>query len=496
MKLNFKIIILLLISFLCISVFLSVISILLLRNNQQQNITLFKEEFIELSRESFVSNSNLFYYNLDNQLKNNPSSVSTTIGIIQAIDPQANNVFVMNTSNLKFIFGGQNSEITNLINAANIKRYLQENILNQVNDFDKDNYNEFLSDTTNKEIPSQLHIKIYNNLGLIIGYGESFNIVKVRTDFIKRQNDALFNQYLLQSLLFSIASFIIVCVLMIFTLRKVVINPLKIILLALQRIENGEYNFKLDLKRKDEIGEIAIAFNKMSSNIEQSYQALEGKVAERTKELEEAKKKLEFINVDLETKVSERTKELEGLKNNLEQEVALRTGELKKNQEEQEIILDSVPAWIFYKNTDNRFIHVNRSFCEGMGLTREELEGKRMHEIFPKEQADAYWKDDLEVINSGKPKLNIVEPVTTKNGLLWMQTRKVPYRDINGNISGIIGFAIDITTSKLAEEENKKHMEQLEVVNNLMIGRELKMIELKNEIERLKKQALPDTTTS
>ena len=137
---------------------------------------------------------------------------------------------------------------------------------------------------------------------------------------------------------------------------------------------------------------------------------------------------------------------------------------LQKQQEEQQIILDSVPVWIFYKDTENRFIRVNKIFAEVMGIPKEQVEGKSLFDLYPKEQAEAYWRDDKEVMASGKPKRNIVELLETKKGSLWVQTDKIPYRDAQGNIIGIIGFVIDITERWQAEIELKESHEQLQIL--------------------------------
>lgn len=126
---------------------------------------------------------------------------------------------------------------------------------------------------------------------------------------------------------------------------------------------------------------------------------------------------------------------------------------LKRQQEELEIILDSVPALIFYKDKENRFIRVNKVLAEIMGISKEQFEGKPLSDLYPKDRAEAYWKADKEVIASGKPVTNIIESTETKQGIRWVQTDKVPYRDAQGNIIGIIGFSIDITDRKRVEEE-------------------------------------------
>ena len=125
---------------------------------------------------------------------------------------------------------------------------------------------------------------------------------------------------------------------------------------------------------------------------------------------------------------------------------------LQRQREELQIILDSVPALIFYKDKENRFIRVNRICAERLGRPKEKLEGKSCFEIFPPDQAEDYWGDDKEVMASGHPKRNIIEPVETSEGIRWVQTDKIPYRDEKGNIIGVIGFVVDVTERKRAEE--------------------------------------------
>ena len=130
-----------------------------------------------------------------------------------------------------------------------------------------------------------------------------------------------------------------------------------------------------------------------------------------------------------------------------------RTAEtLRRQREEQQIILDSVPAMIFHKDQENRLIRVNRAFAEAAGKARADMEGRTLFELYP-DLADDCWRDDKEVMESGQPKRNIVQPIETPAGLRWLQTDKIPYRDAKGNTIGVIGFALDITERKRAEEE-------------------------------------------
>jgi len=153
---------------------------------------------------------------------------------------------------------------------------------------------------------------------------------------------------------------------------------------------------------------------------------------------------------------------------------------------ELETMIDNVPAWIFYKDDKNNFLRVNKAFCEVMGKEKKDLEGKSSFDLFPKKQADAYLADDLEVIKAGKPKLNIVESMPSKTGMKWVKTDKIPLYSEEGKIIGIIGFTIDISIQKETEIKLYERVAESEKLNKMMVGRELKMIELKEEIKKLR----------
>jgi len=95
-------------------------------------------------------------------------------------------------------------------------------------------------------------------------------------------------------------------------------------------------------------------------------------------------------------------------------------------------------------------------------MAPEDIVGKTAYELFP-DEADHYYEDDLEVMKSGKPKLGIVEQLQISSGeKIWVQTDKVPYRDEQDNITGLIVFVIDITNRKKAEIVIKEMNQSLE----------------------------------
>jgi len=126
---------------------------------------------------------------------------------------------------------------------------------------------------------------------------------------------------------------------------------------------------------------------------------------------------------------------------------------LQKQQAEQQIIFDLVPAMIWFKDAQNRILRINRPAAQLMGLPPDQIEGRSLAELHP-EQAARYLEADLNVIRSGQSVLGIVESLRTAGGeTRWLHTDRLPYRDELGNVIGVIVFARDITERRQAEAQ-------------------------------------------
>ncbi|MCE9560933.1 MAG: PAS domain-containing protein [Planctomycetes bacterium] len=137
--------------------------------------------------------------------------------------------------------------------------------------------------------------------------------------------------------------------------------------------------------------------------------------------------------------------------------------EVQRQQKELQLIFDMVPAVIFFKDRDHRLVRVNDELVRLVGLPRERLEGRTDVEL-GSPQAAQYYRDENEVMTTGRPKRGIIEPIETATGTRWLQTDKLPHRDATGQIIGVIGFAIDITNRKQAEELFRQAQERLQHV--------------------------------
>ncbi len=154
--------------------------------------------------------------------------------------------------------------------------------------------------------------------------------------------------------------------------------------------------------------------------------------------------------------------------------------------EEIEMILDNIPGLVFYKDEKNNLIRVNKYFADAHKTTKDKLAGKNCFDIYPKDEAQKYFDDDLKVIKSKKPKLNFIEPWDVTEGIRWVNSSKIPLFDENNKSIGIIGFSTDVTAQVKAEQKSNQNQNQLNSIfsnlkDNIFVISEDYKILFKNE---------------
>ena len=125
--------------------------------------------------------------------------------------------------------------------------------------------------------------------------------------------------------------------------------------------------------------------------------------------------------------------------------------QLRKKNDELQLILDSIPAYVFYKDKDGKMLNINKAAMALAYAPKEKLLQKTVFDLVP-ETADKDNRDDMEVIRSGQPKTNIEESLELPSGIRWLKTDKLPIKDDEGNTVGLLGFSVDITDWKKAGE--------------------------------------------
>ncbi len=149
--------------------------------------------------------------------------------------------------------------------------------------------------------------------------------------------------------------------------------------------------------------------------------------------------------------------------NNLEKRVAERTAELSQERRLLCTLIDNLPDGVYTKDTAGRKTMVNPADLKVLGCqTKAEAIGKSDFDFFPKEIAEKCWADDQKVLK-GEPVINREEFILDKQGRKrWFLSSKLPLRDQNGAIAGLVGISRNITERKQAEEALRQSHDELE----------------------------------
>lgn len=322
MKLNTKITIALILSFLLISLVLSVTYVMNLRKNQIDNINSFRNEFVEISLELLESNSNSFFQEIERETNEYNWSREDLIENIENIASEKDNVIIYDVKEKEFIGDYNNQKLTFLVNKEKIESILIDQILYKKNSFTIDNYDSFLKGNKTL-IPAKIYIKIYNEYGLVIGYGKSFNSGKTRIEFIENQNKEYYKNSIIAVIIASLIVMFLVPTISIRSIKRWIVNPVLELRDRSKDIADGNFENKVKIVSRDEIGELAKSYNSMADMLKKSKEKLENynkglekEVERRTNQLKNKNHELEKFNkvvVDREIKMIELKKKIDEL---------------------------------------------------------------------------------------------------------------------------------------------------------------------------------------
>ncbi|MFA5269579.1 MAG: PAS domain S-box protein [Methanoregula sp.] len=127
-----------------------------------------------------------------------------------------------------------------------------------------------------------------------------------------------------------------------------------------------------------------------------------------------------------------------------------------------QLVLDSIPQRVFWKDRNSVFLGCNKTLALDAGfLEPADMVGKTDYDHASHATADLYRADDRQVMESGQPKINYEEPQIRKDGShAWLRTTKVPLRNKEGTIIGVLGTYEDITERKMAQEAMQESEER------------------------------------
>jgi PAS domain S-box-containing protein len=115
-------------------------------------------------------------------------------------------------------------------------------------------------------------------------------------------------------------------------------------------------------------------------------------------------------------------------------------------------LLRNYPHTLFIKDDVGRFANVTTHTAGNYGFTRSEMIGLTDYELFSTTHADDLWEEEQRIIADGQPMINDIEEYVDQSGhRRWVSTTKVPRRDSDGEIVGVVGGTQDVTPAKQQE---------------------------------------------
>src|SRR6185369_7657506 len=122
--------------------------------------------------------------------------------------------------------------------------------------------------------------------------------------------------------------------------------------------------------------------------------------------------------------------------------------------------LHSISDNVFVKNRELRIVFANEACARFVGLSVEQMIGRRADELFDSPQSSVFLELDRQVLATGRVQ-TYEEHVVSNTATRWFSTVRAPLRNHKGEIIGVIGVARDVTERHEAEALRRELLEQV-----------------------------------
>jgi sigma-B regulation protein RsbU (phosphoserine phosphatase) len=161
---------------------------------------------------------------------------------------------------------------------------------------------------------------------------------------------------------------------------------------------------------------------------------------------------------------------------------------LQRSESLYHSLVETMPQGVFRRDLQGRFTFANRTYAKYFGLKPEQFLGKTDFDQFPRELAEKYWRDDLNIMEKGMT-MEITEATQPKGATEkeYHHVIKTPLRDEAGKVIGLQGMVWDITEKIRAEEQIRRTTAELarsreelrakntQMEDNLRMAREIQL---------------------
>jgi two-component system aerobic respiration control sensor histidine kinase ArcB len=118
-------------------------------------------------------------------------------------------------------------------------------------------------------------------------------------------------------------------------------------------------------------------------------------------------------------------------------------------------MIEHMPCNVYWMDKNLKHIGCNQNILKMINVSKEQYIGSTYDDLskwgkWPEGLADSFKGDDLEVLRTGKPKLNVEEPgfINLYGRMVYHLTSRVPLFDTSGRVVGVAGISTDITSIK------------------------------------------------
>ena len=210
-------------------------------------------------------------------------------------------------------------------------------------------------------------------------------------------------------------------------ISKSVTKPIQQLVHAAERIGSGALDHRVTVSGKDEFAVLAMAFNKMIASLQTA-----------------------------------------------QEELKTHTNTLTDERNQLRTLIDHLREHVFIKDSTGRFLVANKALLDDQGVSEPEMiAGKTSFDLYPADIAEQHRAWDEAVLRSGATIVDQEQQALDRTGkLVWTCSTKVPLRDHQGKISGLVGIRHDITERRQSEESIRQlnhdlllRAQELEAVN-------------------------------
>ncbi len=125
---------------------------------------------------------------------------------------------------------------------------------------------------------------------------------------------------------------------------------------------------------------------------------------------------------------------------------------LRQSQREVSTLLDSLPAYVFFKDSKSVYMTANKKFSDAVGFSKREIVRKTDYDFYSRDKAIKLRADDARVLMTGEPMYVGEETLVESGRTVTVATRKMPLKNERGSVVGLIGVGFDVTEIKQGQK--------------------------------------------